>query len=251
MSCVLRAGVVTLAILLVAGIAAGAGDAAGGKPARQSGRNVFTVSKRGAPTGTSFHVTFTNPENPKQKPHTVSRIVVRYPRGTTFDFRAAPQCHASDAELQSQGAAACPPSSKLGGGLAVSDTGSSGPFPPRYTTSKISQFNGDHELIGVGENQDIPAIKTVTHTKFKGTTASTDFPTFPGSGPPDPYTPLKSLKVDFPVRTKGRRASVRTPPRCPRSRHWTIVTAFTYVDGVTQKLVSHPPCKRRKKPAQR
>jgi hypothetical protein len=235
-----------IAILAVA-TAAGPGAGATRKPPRQSGKNVFTTSKRGAATGSSFHVKFRNPENPSQKPHTVSRIVLRYPKGTTFDSKAAPQCDASDAELQSEGPDACPPESKVGGGLAVSDTGSSGPFPPRYTTSKITQFNGHGELLGVGVNEDIPAIKTVTHTTFHGTTASTDFPTFPGMGPPDDYTPLKSLTVDFPPRKTGTRALTRTPPRCPRSHRWTIVTEFTYVDQVTQRLVSHSPCRPKRK----
>jgi hypothetical protein len=231
-----------IAILAVAG-AAGPGAGATRKPPRQSGKIVFTTSKRGAATGASFHVKFRNPENPSQKPHTVSRIVVHSPKGTTFDSKAAPQCDASDAELQAEGPDACPPESKVGGGLAVSDTGSSGPFPPRYTTSRITQFNGHGELLGVGVNEDIPAIKTVTHTKFKGTTASTDFPTFPGMGPPDDYTPLKSLTVDFPPRKSGSHALTRTPPHCPRSHRWTIVTEFTYVDELTQRLVSHSPCR--------
>jgi hypothetical protein len=240
-----RVQAAAVAAAAIAILATGAGAA--GKPPRQSGKNVFTSKKRGAATGTSFHVKFRNPEDPALKPHTVSRIVVHYPKGTRFDSKAAPQCHASDAELQSEGPDACPPESKVGGGLAVSDTGGSGPFPPRYTTSKISQFNGDGELLGVGVNQDIPAIKTVTHTTFKGTTASTNFPTFPGMGPPDDYTPLKSLDVDFPPRKTGTRATVRTPPRCPKSHRWTIVTEFTYVDEVTQRVVSHSPCTPKKK----
>jgi hypothetical protein len=239
----LRAAAVLAGAIAILAMAVTAAPGAGTKPPRQSGKNVFTSSKRGVATGTSFHVKFRNPEHPDQKPHTLNRVVVHYPTGTTFDSKAAPQCHASDAELQSEGAAACPPESKVGGGLAVSDTGGSGPFPPRYTKSKISQFNGDGEVIGVGENEDIPAIKTVTHTKFKGSRASTDFPTFPGMGPPDDYTPLKSLTVDFPARKTGKHATVRTPRRCPRSRRWRIVTDFTYVDGVTQHLVSHSRCK--------
>ena len=227
-------------------LAIGAGwAAAGGAPAaaqRQSGSLTFTSTRPGDATGTKLDFTFTNPENPDQKPHTVTRIVVHYPPGTRFDSGALPQCHASDAELQSEGASACPASSKVGSGLAVSDTGSSGPAPPRYTESTITQFNGDHEVIGVGENKDIPAIKTVTHTKIHGTTASTDFPTFPGSPPPDPYTPLKSLKVGFPRIVKKGRTPTRLPPSCPASRHWTITTIFTYADGATGKIVSHSPC---------
>jgi hypothetical protein len=65
-------------------------------------------------------------------------------------------------------------------------------------------------------------------------------------GPPDDYTPLKSLDVDFPPRKSGSHALTRTPPRCPRSHRWTIVTEFTYVDQVTQRLVSHSRCRPKK-----
>ena len=233
-----------MAVLLGgAAVLSGAGSAAAAGQ-RQSGVNTFTTNKPGVATGARFHVNFMNPENPAQKPHTLNRIVVRYPAGTTYDFGAVPQCHATDAQLQVQGAAACPAASKVGAGVAVSDTGSTGPFPPRYTESTISQFNGDHELIGVGENKDIPAIKTVTRTKFSGTKASTNFPTFPGLPPPDQYTPLKSLNVDFGKRVVNGRATIRTPRTCPVAGYWRIVTDFTYVDGVTQRLVTRSPCKR-------
>jgi hypothetical protein len=237
----LRAAV---AVVVAAGtavaLAGGGGASAAGQ--RQSGGVTFTSSEPGAATGTRFRFEFTNPENPDQKPHTITRFVVRSPAGTVFDFGAAPQCTASDAELQSQGAAACPADTKVGGGLAVSDTGSSGGFPPRYSESTITQFNGDNETIGVGENKDIPAIKTVTRSKANGTTSSTDFPTFPGTPPPDPYTPLKSLKVDFPPYVRSGRALVRTPRTCPSTGYWTTVTEFTYADGVTQSVASQSPC---------
>jgi hypothetical protein len=230
---------VRIGVIVLLACGAGAAAATEPLPPRQSGELSFTATRPGAATGTRFAFQFTNPE---KKPHTVTRIVVHYPAGTRFDSGAAPQCHASDAELQSEGASACPPASKVGSGLAVSDTGSPGPVPPRYSESTISQFNGDGEVIGVGENKDIPAVKTVTRTKIHGTTASTDFPTFPGSPPPDPYTPLKSLKVDFPVRASHGRATVRTPPSCPTVGYWVITTVFTYADDQTGQVVTHSPC---------
>lgn len=229
---------------LALAIAAAAAGPAGAAGQRQTGYEIFTATKPGVPTGSAFHLDFKNPESPSEKPHTVTRIVIHAPAGTSYDFGAAPQCSASDAQLQTEGDAACPADSKVGSGLAVSDTGSSGPFPPRYTESTISQFNGNHELIGVGTNKDIPAIKTVTHTKFSGTTASTDFPTFPGTPPPDQYTPLKSLNVTFAKRVQNGRALTRTPPTCPSVGYWKFVLDLTYVDGVTQHLTSHSPCKK-------
>src|SRR5438067_13885423 len=87
-------------VVALAAIGGGVASAAG---PRQAGSNVFTATKPGAATGTSFHFDFKNPENPDQKPHTVNRIVVHAPAGTTYDFGVVPQCHASDAELQAMG----------------------------------------------------------------------------------------------------------------------------------------------------
>lgn len=201
----------------------------------------FTATTPGAVTGSHFAFEFQNPEDPALKPHSVARFVVHLPAGAAADTSVPPRCTASDAELQAEGAAACPADTQVGSGLAVSDTGGGGPFP-RYSNNTISQFNGDHEVIGVGQNQDIPALRTVTRTKLNGTTASTDFPPFPGLPPPDPYTPLKSLTVDFSPYVRDGRAYARTPRTCPKSGYWTIRTDFTYRDGVTETVVSHSPC---------
>ena len=164
-----------------------------------------------------------------------------------IDTNAAPQCHASDAELMLEGPAACPPSAKIGSGLVVSDTGRSGGPMPRYSKSTISDFNNAGEVIGVGVNQDIPAIKSVDHTKLRGNTSTTNFPVFPGFPPPEPYTPIRSLHIVFPRYARGGRAYARAPRTCPASGRWTISLEFTYHDGVTQTVRSHSRCKRPQK----
>src|SRR5436305_1994129 len=85
----------------------GAGTCLAATP-RQTAGLTFTAQTPGAPTGQTFTAEFQNPENPDQKPHAVARIVDHYPAGTVFDLNAAPHCTASDAELQVEGAAACP-----------------------------------------------------------------------------------------------------------------------------------------------
>jgi hypothetical protein len=233
------AGALALAALAAVAVIPGGAGAAG---KRQSGSLKFTAKRHGVATGTRLAFTFRNPEAPGGKPHTFTRLVIRYPKGTRFDSGAVPQCHASDEELRAEGGDACPPGSRVGGGKAVSDTGSTGPFPPRYTTATIEQFNGDHEVIGVGTTDDAPAFRTITHTKLHGTTATTEFPTFPGFGSPDPYTPIKTLTVNFPRRKRHGRATVRTPHKCPAVGYWKIVTVFTYADDRTGKVVSRSPC---------
>lgn len=187
---------------------------------------------------------FRNPEDPSLKPHAVARMVVHRPQGGVIDTTVPPQCRASDAQLMLEGAAACPAGSKIGSALSVSDTGGGGPFP-RYSETAISDFNGHNEIIGVGVNNDIPALRFVDRTKIDGNTTTTNFPLIPGAPPPDPYTPLKSLHLVIPAYVRGGRAYMRTPPRCPAAGYWTTTLEFTYRDGVTESVESRSPCQKR------
>ena len=235
---------VRMAAMSVAAIAALAllsGAATGAALPRQFGSITFTASGPGKATGFVLDLHFRNPENPKVKPHTVTTMVVRTPVAGLIDTTVPPQCHASDAQLMLEGPAGCPAASKVGSGLAISDTGGGGPFP-RYSEATISNFNNRNEIIGVGQVKSIPLLKPVDHTKIHGRTSTTHFPIFPGVPPPDPYTPFKSLHVVFPRYMHHGRPYMRTPPRCPAVGHWTITAEFTYADGVKQSLVSHSPC---------
>jgi hypothetical protein len=218
----------------------------GGK--RQTASFTFTTRRPGAPTGTVFSVDWRNPDDPEGKPYSVARLVVIFPAGAVIDTSVPEQCKASDAELLAQGAAACPSGSRIGGGTIVSDTGSSGDFPPRFVHSDVDNFNGDQEVIGVADATDSPVIpgvtRTVTRSPIDGNTVTTDFPAFPGNPPPDKYSALRSLRLSGDPIVRGRHAYLRTPPWCPRSRRWTTRLRFTYRDGVTQRVKAHSPCRR-------
>jgi hypothetical protein len=233
----------TLAAALVAAAACGGASQASAAPPRQLGSFTYTSTAPGTPTGTVADFEFQNPENPSEKPHAVASMAIRTPDGGVVDTTALPQCHASDAQLYVEGPAGCPSDSKVGSGTAVTDSGPSGPFP-RYSTATISDFNGSGEVIGVGVDDSVPLIRSVDHTKLAGSTSSTMFPVFPGAPPPDPYMPIKSLRIQFPPYVRDGRAYNRTPPTCPQSGYWTITATFTYHDGVTQSIGSHSPCQR-------
>ena len=234
---------ITATVLALALLAAAPAAAAPG--ARQTASFEFTSRVPGTSTGTVAHLEFQNPENPSEKPPAVARMVVDAPAGSVTDTSVPPQCHASDAELYVEGTSACPAGSKIGGGLSVSDTGGGGPFP-RYDDATITDFNTQGGVIGFGQVSS-PPIRSVDHTTFSGTTATTNFPVFPGVPPPDPYTPIKSLDISFPPYSRNGRAYTRTPPTCPRSGYWTFKIDFTYRDGVTQSVESHSPCTQRRR----
>jgi hypothetical protein len=226
-----------LALALVAAAPAPAAPAP-----RQTATFEFTSRVPGTSTGTVAHIEFQNPENPSEKPHAVAKMVVHAPLGSVTDTSVPPQCHASDAELYLEGAAACPADSKIGGGVSVSDSGGGGPFP-RYVDATITDFNAQGGVIGFGQVSS-PPIRSVDHTTFSGTSATTNFPVFPGVPPPDPYTPIKSLDITFPPYSRDGRAYTRTPRTCPPSGYWTFKIDFTYHDGVTQSVDSQSPCVR-------
>lgn len=237
-----RAGVlaaVVAAVLWIAPAALAAGE-------RQTGSLVFTTSEPGAPTGSTLSMDWVNPDDPSAKPYAVSRFVVTYAPGTAIDTTAVPQCKATDAELELEGAAACPADSRLGGGTIVSDSGgSAGPFP-RYIDNAVDQFNNQDEVVGVGQATNAPVIpgvtRTVTRTQISGTTYSTDFPAFPTGQPPDGYSALKSLRLAGQPYVLHGRAEMRTPRTCPPEGYWVNTVTLTYHDGVTQTVTSQSPC---------
>jgi hypothetical protein len=239
-----------LAVVSVSALVAaiGGGSAAGAVGPRQVGSLTYTSRVPGTSTGLVLNFEFQNPENPSQKPHSVAKMVVHSPAGAHIDTTVPPQCHASDAELMTQGAAACPAESKIGSAVAVSATGGSGPFPP-YTKTTITDFNNQDEIIAVGQNEDIPALKPVDHTKIEGNTTTTNFPPIPGAPPPDPFTPFKSLHFTFAPYARNGRVYNRTPPTCPAVGYWTMKLEFTYRDGVTETVKSHSPCQQATQPS--
>ena len=221
-------------------LAVGAASAEAAGP-RQVGSFGFTSTKPGAPTGNVLHVEFRNPDDPSLKPYAAARMVVHIPPGTVTDTTVPPQCHATDAEIYALGHAACPPETQIGSGEAIADTGNG-------TTSRttLAHFNNQDEVVGVGQNEDIALLRTIDRTRLEDGRSTSNFPLFPGVPPPEPYTPVKTLDIRFPPYVRDGRAYTRTPPRCPRSGHWTFVVDFTYRDGVTESIESQSPCRQAK-----
>ncbi|HEY2601854.1 MAG TPA: hypothetical protein VGI67_09875 [Thermoleophilaceae bacterium] len=123
----------------------------------------------------------------------------------------------------------------------MSDQGADSPGG-RYTRTSLTHFNNQDEVVGIGVNDQIPAIKTIDRTSLDGTTSTSHFPLFPGLPPPEPYTPVKSLYISFPPYQRDGRAYHLTPPTCPAVGYWTFTIDFSYQDGVSQSIESHSPC---------
>src|SRR3954451_23305208 len=211
----------------------------------------YTTETPGAVSGTDLHIWFVNPTDPNAKPYSVQNMVIHTPTGGTVDTTALPQCHATDAEIYIEGWDACPQDSFLGGGRAVSDSGSNS--PSRYSHTTIKNFNNQDEVVGIGINDEIPAIETIDRSKYnyQTNTLTSTFPLFPGFPEPpgnEPYTPISELAIAFPPHANGDKAYIRTPPTCPPSRHWTFVIDFIYRDGTVDTITSDSPCSGRAGP---
>jgi hypothetical protein len=229
----------------VAAIAAAAivtGSVAHAAAPRQVGSLIYTTTVPGAPTGLVLDFEFQNPADPSLKPHAVATMVVHRPAGGVIDTTVPVQCRASNAELMARGPDACPPDSQIGTAFVVSDTGSSGPFP-RYSRTNITLFNNQDEVVAVGQNEDIPALRPVDRTRIEDDRTTTNFPAIPGQPPPDPFTAFKTYHFEFPPYVRDGRTYNRTPPSCPDVGYWTMTLDFTYRDGVTETVESRSPCR--------
>jgi hypothetical protein len=210
---------------------------------RQTASFTWTTAARSAPTGYAMSVDIDDPSDPQAKPHSLRELIVDFPRGTVTDTTAVPQCHATDAELMLEGAAACPGDSRIGGGTIVTDTGSTQDGVPRLVTNDVTQFNNQQEVIGFAESRTSPPVRAVSRSKLAGTTSTTELPPFPTPAGPEPFTAFRQMRLSAPAIVSGGRAYARTPPSCPRNGAWTIAMTFVYWDGVSQTVRSDSACR--------
>ena len=226
-----------------------AAPAAGGAEvddARQLVKLEFTTSEPSAPSGNRFDARWRNPRDPDGKPYAMKRLVTRLPVGFTYDTSAIDQCHASDQELVARGSDACPPGSFLSRGTMVSDGGEASPLP-RHMTFSLTMFNSDDEFLSVIELIDPafdPPFRMVSHNTIRGNVVTTEFPTFPGGGPPDGYMAIQSMQVAGEPKVRDGRAYGRMPATCPADGYWTTNMEFVYQDGITQAVETRSPCRR-------
>jgi hypothetical protein len=187
----------------------------------------------GAPSGQIPLMTWTDPGAPAEVPKVIKRIELLFHPGTRFDTSALTRCRASDEQIKSKGASACPTASELGTGHTTGVT-SSGEF-----VTDVTLFNGRGEIIVLVTVQGTPI--TEFRDKVKGRKITIE-PALPAG------VALKRLKLRIGPHSKGhgnrQKTYMRNPPSCPRSGKWTTIAKFIYTDGSTQTLHSGSPCKR-------
>ena len=211
-------------------------------------RFVGTFTSASPATGTGFHeeIDYFDPGAPDEKPYAVQRIVVDLHEGTTIDTSVPEQCKATSDEFMTKGADACPPGSRVGGGAVEIDTGSTGGPLPRIIKSKLTLFNDEDSIILFTESTNTdPPIRNAGRSIAKDGQFISEAPSLPGFPPPEPYTAIRSVRLDIENVTAivdgEPRHYLTTPPHCA-SGGWTNTGTFTYRSGAEYSLQSTTPC---------
>jgi hypothetical protein len=214
-----------------------------GAPAQQGESEVyehvelrFTSEAAGKRTGFVWAVE-QRPVADDAQPPPVRRARLRFPRGTRFDTSAVPRCAADDAELEAQGADACPAGSRLGGGVATLYLGS-----PDHLDALVDIFNADGEAIMLVSSQSGDVLR-VLRGAIRGTVVDATLPRVPIAGGKE--AALTSVTVRLRAAGTRRKPFLRTPPKCPRARSWKFVYDVDYDDPPgRQTPFSRSSCRR-------
>jgi len=213
---------------------------AGGSDSRQEATFKLTSAAPGNATGERFKFDYVNPDDPEAKPPAVEKVVTKLPKRASFDVSVPGSCTATDAELMAEGAAACPESSLIGGGVVTVDTGL--PEPGRIVTADVVFVNNaedpEGEFIYVNTVRDTLA-RTVIRADVKRRKTVTVAGLLPGTPPDGGAIYTVDIKVDLISKRSGD--YITTPPRC-KDGDWTTRVRFFYPDGVDQTVKTDSPC---------
>jgi hypothetical protein len=232
------------ALAMTAALAAALPATAGAAPIRQAFTGTFTSATPGASTGYRLAIDYFKPGDPQGKAPAVQRVVQQLHAGSRLDTSVPPRCGASDAELASQGAAACPTNTRVGQGEIDADIGQGLGRIPRVIKTTVTVFNANRELILYAEstNAGDPPLRVPTRTAVGDRTFTSQAPPIPAADPSDPYLAIKRVRLSISAVTRAGRAFIKTPPSCAAGGAWTNTGTFTYRDGQTQTVSSRSPC---------
>ena len=210
---------------------------------------VGTLTSPSPGTGTGFHeeIDYFDPKAPDEKPYAVQRIIIDLHEGTRIDTSVPEQCKASSDDFMTKGADACSPESRVGGGAVEIDTGSTGGPLPRIIKNELTLFNDEDTIILFTESTNTdPPIRSSGRSIAKDGQFISEAPTLPGFPPPEPYTAIRSVRLDIDNVTRVMDGEPRhfltTPTECT-SGEWTNTATFTYRSGAEYSVNSTAPCR--------
>jgi hypothetical protein len=197
--------------------------------------------KAGTPTGIAFNVEFGDPAAANGVPSGLKDFKITMPKGAKIDPAAATQCKATEAQLMSKLAAACPASSRIGTGKATATDGAN-------LTVNVDGFVYNAKAAGKNSWIFLFLIGNSYAASFsapvKGGTLSAKGLT--GAVPGGLIVTKFAGTIAKHSKGKGKKKHnlVTTPSSCPKSKKWTNKATFTFVDGSKDSATSSSACKR-------
>lgn len=204
----------------------------------QSATVKLTTKKAGKSTGVLAKLKATDEGEPGGKPKAAKRIVIKLPRGTRVNTRAAKQCNLSDQQVLE---GKCPRRSLIGKGQAKANVA---PLIPT-TTEDVKAYASRRGLVLLltdNEADPAPAQAIVLHARVtKRGKVIVNVPEL------QPLPGVFAVLTDFRLRTKpvsrgrgSRRINmITTPRRCKPRRGWVTTTVFTYADGSARDVIKN------------
>lgn len=202
----------------------------------QSAKVQLTKKKAGKPVGVKVALKSTDPGEPGGKPKAASKIVIKLPRGTRVNTRAAKQCNLNDEAVI---AGKCPRKSLIGRGKAKANVA---PLIAS-TTEDVKAYaarRGIVLLLTDNEADPQPAQTLVLRAKVsKRGVITVKVPEL------QPVPGLFAVLTDFNLRTKPvargkgkrRKALIQAPRRCNRRKGWVSTTIFNYADNSARDVI--------------
>jgi hypothetical protein len=203
----------------------------------------LSTTQPNAPAGFSFSGRYHAAGDPAGNPPYLRRMTFYIPAGLRYDTSVPDRCSASDVELATFGAGACPAGSRLGGGTTSSS------FLGRFQSSlNVDFFNSADAQIILARS---PGLSTVSRGRISpdGTVewaSPTCFPSIQPTGcPVDDVLQLESsISVAPYTRSSGGvvRSYLITPLACPAAGHWETSVRLWFADGSVDTVTTEQPC---------
>jgi hypothetical protein len=229
-------------LLALAVVVAAASGAAVAYASSQATTFSFKQSshKPGTSTGIAFKVEFGDPDAANGVPSGLKDFKITMPKGAKIDPAGAAQCTATEDDLMSKLAAACPAASRIGSGKATATNGST-------VTLDVTGYVFNAKAAGKNSWIFLFLINNGYAASFsapvKGGTLSAKG--LSGAVPGGLIVTKFAGTIGKHSKGKGKKKHnlITTPSSCPKNKKWTNKATWAFVDGSKDSSTSTSTCK--------